>query len=103
MTRLPPTVDAVEEFRIETAAFKAEDSRASGGNITITTKSGTNELHGRLFDFYQTQRLNANSWFNNKIGRQKSVFHRNDFGANIGGPIYLPKIYNGKNKSYFFF
>jgi hypothetical protein len=103
MNRLTPAVDAVEEFRIETAAFKAEDSRASGGNITITTKSGTNELHGLLFDYYQSQRFNANSWLNNKLGRPKSVFHRNDYGANVGGPIYLPKLYNGKNKSYFFF
>lgn len=102
MNRLTPAVDAVEEFRIETAAFKAEDSRASGGNITITTKSGTNELHGLLFDYYQSQRFNANTWLNNKLGRRKSVFHRNDYGANVGGPIYLPKIYNGKNRSYFF-
>jgi hypothetical protein len=59
MNRLTPALDAIEEFRIDTAAFKAEDSRASGGNISITTKSGTNELHGSLFDFYQSQRLNA--------------------------------------------
>src|SRR5262245_498708 len=103
MNRLTPAVDAVEEFRIDTAAFKAEDSRASGGNITITTKSGTNELHGMLFDYFQSQHLNANSWFNNKIGRKKSVFHRNDFGANLGGPVYIPKLYDGRNKTYFFF
>ena len=103
MNRLTPSVDSVEEFRIDTAAFKAEDSRASGGNISITTKSGTNGLHGSAFDFYQTQRLNANSWLNNKLGRKKSIFHRNDFGATIGGPIVIPKIYNGRNKSYFFF
>ncbi len=102
MNRLTPAVDAVEEFRIDTAAFKAEDSRASGGNITITTKSGTNELHGLLFDYYQSQRFNANSWLNNKLGRQKSVFHRNDYGANVGGPVYIPGLYNGKNKTYFF-
>jgi hypothetical protein len=102
MNRLTPAVDAVEEFRIDTAAFKAEDSRASGGNITITTKSGTNELHGLLFDYYQSQRFNANSWLNNKLGRKKSVFHRNDYGANVGGPVYIPGLYNGKNKTYFF-
>src|SRR5438309_2068006 len=79
MNRLTPTVDAVEEFRIETAAFKAEDSRASGGNISITTKSGTNSLHGAAFDYYQSQRLNTNSWQNNKFGRPKSIFQRHDF------------------------
>jgi len=103
MNRLTPALDSIEEFRIDTAAFKAEDSRASGGNIAITTKSGTNDLHGTVFDFYQSQHLNANSWQNNKFGRAKSVFHRNDYGATVGGPIYLPKIYNGRNKSYFFF
>jgi hypothetical protein len=103
MNRLTPTVDAVEEFRIETAAFKAEDSRASGGNISITTKSGTNSLHGSLFDYYQAQELNANSWLNNKLGRPKSIFHRNDFGANVGGPVLIPKVYDGRNKTWFFF
>ena len=103
MNRLTPPVDSVQEFRIETATFKAEDSRASGGNIAVTTKSGTNELHGSVFDYYQSQRLNANSWLNNKLGRQKSIFHRNDFGANVGGPVYIPKVYNGKNKTWFFF
>ena len=103
MNRLTPPVDSVEEFRVDTAVFKAEDSRASGGNISMTTKSGTNELHGSLFDYYQSQRLNANSWGNNRQGLKKAIFHRNDFGANVGGPILLPKVYNGKNQSYFFF
>ncbi len=103
MNRLTPNLDAVEEFRIDTAAFKAEDSRASGGNISITTKSGTNELHGSLFNIYQSQHLNANTWQNNKFGRPKPIFHRNDFGATVGGPIFIPKVYNGRNKSYFFF
>ena len=69
----------------------------------MTTKSGTNELHGSVFDYYQTQRLNANSWLNNKLGRPKSIFHRNDFGANVGGPVYVPKVYDGRNRSWFFF
>jgi hypothetical protein len=103
MNRLTPPVDSVQEFRIETATFKAEDSRASGGNIAVTTKSGTNDLHGAVFDYYQSQVLNANSWLNNKLGRPKSIFHRNDFGANAGGPVYIPKVYNGKNRTWFFF
>ncbi len=103
MNRLTPSVDSVEEFRIETSAFKAENSRASGGNISVTTKSGTNELHGSGFDYFQSDIFNANSWLNNKVGRPKSKFHRNDFGATIGGPVVIPKVYNGKNKTYFFF
>lgn len=103
MNRVTPSIDAVEEFRIDTAAFKAEDSRASGGNISITTKSGTNELHGSAYDYYQSQVLNANTWLNNKLGVPKAKYHRNDFGATVGGPVYIPKVYNGKNKTYFFF
>jgi hypothetical protein len=102
MNRLTPPIDAVEEFRIDTAAFKAEDSRVSGGNIVIVTKSGTNELHGSMFDYYQSQRFNANTWLNNKRGRERPVFHRNDFGATLGGPIFLPRLYNGRDKSYFY-
>lgn len=103
MNRLTPSVDSVEELHIETAAFKAENSRASGGNVSITTKSGTNELHGSAFDYFQSQVFNANTWLNNSLGRSKSKFHRNDFGATVGGPIFIPKIYNGKNKTYFFY
>src|SRR5713101_3647272 len=79
MNRVTPALDSIEEFRIDTAAFKAEDSRASGGNISITTKSGTNQLHGSVFDYYQSQRFNTNSWQNNRLGRAKYIFHRNDF------------------------
>ena len=55
------------------------------------------------FDYHQSQVLNSNSWLNNKLGRPKSIFHRNDFGANAGGPDTCPKVYNGKNKTWFFF
>ncbi|MGH9668396.1 MAG: hypothetical protein ACRD9L_28580, partial [Bryobacteraceae bacterium] len=103
MNRLTPPVDAIEEFHIETADFKAEDSRASGGNISMVTKSGTNDIHGSAFDYYQSEVLDANSWRNNEFGRPKSIYHRNDFGANAGGPVYVPKIYNGKDKSFFYF
>jgi hypothetical protein len=103
MNRLTPSVDSVEEFRIDTSAFKAEYSRASGGNISVTTKSGTNELHGSAFDYFQADWLNANTWLNNRVGRPRPKFHRNDFGATVGGPIVLPKIYDGRNKTYFFF
>jgi hypothetical protein len=103
MNRLTPPVDAVEEYRIDTAVFKAEDSRASGGNVSVTTKSGTNEFHGQAFDYYQSQRLDANSWLNNKLGRNKNTYHRNDFGANGGGPVFLPKLYDGRNRTFFFF
>lgn len=99
---LTPPVDAVEQFRVDMGSYRASDAESSGGSVTMVSKSGTNELHGSAFEYYQSQVLNANSWLNNKLGRDKSVFHRNDFGFTAGGPVYIPKLYNGKNKSYFF-
>ena len=102
MNRLTPPVDSIQELHIETAAFKAEDSRASGGNISMVTKSGTNEFHGSAFDFYQSEVFDANTWRNNLFGRPKAIYHRNDFGVNAGGPVYIPKLYNGRNKTWFY-
>lgn len=99
---LTPPVDAVEQFRVDMGSYKASDAQFSGGAVTMISKSGTNELHGSAFEYYQSQIFNANSWLNNKLGREKSVFHRNDFGFTAGGPAYIPKLYNGKNRSYFF-
>jgi hypothetical protein len=78
---LLPNLDTIQEFRNDTAAFKAEQGRMSGGSMTAVVKSGTNTLHGRAFDYYDTQYLDANSWLNNKLGRAKAIYHRNDFGA----------------------
>jgi hypothetical protein len=103
MKHSTPSIGMIEEFNIQTAAFKAEDSRVSGGLITVVTKSGTNEFHGNAFDIYQSELFGANSWLNNKNGVARSIYHRNDFGASLGGPVYVPKVYNGKNRTYFFF
>jgi hypothetical protein len=92
----------VQEFRVDTGSFRASDQQSSGGSVTMVTKSGTNEFHGSAFDFYQSQNFNANSWLNNKLGRGKPVFHRHDFGFTAGGPVLLPKIYDGRNRSHFF-
>jgi hypothetical protein len=98
---LLPNMDAIEEFRNDTAAFKAEEGRFSGGSMTVVVKSGTNQLHGRAFDYYDTQHFDANSWLNNKVGRAISPYHRNDFGAMASGPVFIPKLYNGKNRTFF--
>lgn len=103
MKHSTPSVGMIEEFNIQTASFKAEDSRVSGGLITVVTKSGTNEFHGNAFEIYQSELFGANTWLNNKNGVVRSIYHRNDFGLAAGGPVYLPKIYNGKNRTYFYF
>jgi hypothetical protein len=101
--RLAPVLDAVEEAHVDTAAFKAEQTHTSGGNMVLTTKSGTNEFHGSAFDYYASQVFSANSWGANRIGSPKAIFHKNEFGINAGGPIFIPKIYNGKNRTFFYF
>jgi len=89
-----PTVEGVEEFRIQTNAYTADYGR-SGGVLTIATKSGTNEFHGTLFDFLRNSRMDANNFFANKAGRELGTFQRNEFGGSVGGPII-------KNKTFFF-
>lgn len=97
-----PTVEGVEEFRIQTNSYSAEYGRSGGGVLTIATKSGTNELHGSLFNFLRNSRMDANNFFANSAGRRLGTFQRNEFGASVGGPIIIPKLYNGKNRTFFF-
>lgn len=96
-----PSVEGVEEFRIQTNAYSAEYGRSGGGILTIATKSGTNQLHGSLFEFFRNSKLDANNWFANASGSRLGKFQRNEFGASAGGPVMLPK-YNGRNKTFFF-
>jgi hypothetical protein len=97
-----PTVEGVEEFRIQTNSYSAEYGRSGGGVLTIATKSGTNELHGSLFDFLRNSQMDANNFFANAAGRRRGTFQRNEFGASVGGPIYIPKLYDGRNRTFFF-
>jgi hypothetical protein len=97
------STDAVDEFRVLTSNFSAEYGQAGDGIVSLTIKSGTNELHGSGYDFLRNKSLDANSWANNLQGLKRSVDTQNDFGATVGGPVWIPKVYNGKNKTFFFF
>lgn len=97
------STDAVDEFRVLTSNFSAEYGQAGDGIVSLTVKSGTNELHGSGYDFLRNRVLDANNWFNNFRGSKRSIDTQNDFGATIGGPVWIPKFYNGKNKTFFFF
>lgn len=97
-----PTIEGVEEFRIQTNSYSAEYGRSGGGVLTIATKSGTNSLRGSLFEFLRNSKMDANNFFANSSNRPLGVFQRNEFGGSVGGPIVLPKIYNGQNKTFFF-
>jgi TonB dependent receptor len=97
-----PSSEGVQEFRIQTNAFSAEYGRTGGGIVTMVTKSGTNQLHGSIYEFLRNSALDANSFFNNARGVPLGSFKRNEFGATLGGPVILPKLFNGRDRSFFF-
>ena len=93
-----PSVDAITEFAVDTNGFKAEYGRAQGGVITFTSKSGTNEFHGTAYEFLRNDALDARRFFE----ARKGVYKQNDFGWSAGGPVYIPKLYDGRNKTFWF-
>ena len=98
-----PSVEAIEQFTVDTNGYKAEYGHAGGGNLTYASKSGTNQLHGTAYEFIRNNDFDANNWFSNRSGIANSIYKQNDFGATAGGPIWIPKIIHGKNRSFFFF
>jgi Carboxypeptidase regulatory-like domain/TonB dependent receptor len=90
------SVDALEEFRIQTSTYAPEFGRTPGGQISIVTRSGTNYLHGTVFDYLRNDVLDANDWFADEAGLRKPEERQNDFGGTFSGPIL-------KNRTFFFF
>jgi len=88
-----PPVDATEEFKVQTNNFSAEFDRTAGGVINVNLKSGTNTLHGTLYEFLRNDRLDANDFFANRAGKKKPVLRYNQFGASAGGPIRRDKTF----------
>jgi len=99
---LIPTIDAIEEFKIHTSAMNAEYGRTGGGVISATYKSGTNTPHGTVYDFWKNSVLNANTWTNNTNRAAKAYTNLHVFGYSVGGPVYIPRVYDGHNKTFFF-
>jgi len=93
---LVPTQDAVQEFRVLTNNVSAEFGGFAGGVVLISTKSGSNDFHGNAYEYFRNTALDANDWFSNHTGLGKSPLHQNQYGVNLGGPIY-------RNKAFFFF
>jgi len=91
-----PSVDSVEEFKVEQSNFSAEYGFAVGAIINVVTRSGTNKFHGSLYEFFRNSVMDANNWFNNAFGTPISPLKRNNFGGTVGGPIR-------KDKTFFFF
>jgi hypothetical protein len=91
-----PSIDLVQEYKVQTNNFSAEFSNTSGGVINVITKSGTNHVHGSLYEFFRDTGLNANDYFANNAGIPRAPFHYNQFGGSVGGPIF-------HDKSFYFF
>src|SRR5436309_8336140 len=87
------TVDSTEEFKVQTNGMSAEFGRTSGGVISMISKSGTNQIHGSLFEFLRNDKVNANDFFANKAGRARTPSRVNQFGGTVGGPIRKDKLF----------
>jgi hypothetical protein len=98
-----PPVGSIQEFKVQSGAYSAEFGRSGGGNINLITKSGGNNFHGTVYEYLQNSELNANGWARNRLGLRKISNRRNHFGVSLSGPVWVPKIYNGKEKTFFFF
>jgi hypothetical protein len=98
-----PSVEAIEQFTVDTNGYKAEFGHAGGGNLTYVSKSGTNQYHGSAYEFIRNNDFDSNNFFNNTAGIANSIYKQNDFGFTFGGPVWIPKVYRGKEKTFFFF
>ena len=104
-----PNVDAIQEFTLARGNYDAGYGRSGGGQVVVATKSGTSTFHGTAYEFVRNTALDANEWFNKRTQAQNGepnknpVNHHNVYGFTIGGPIFIPKVYNAdKNKTFFF-
>ena len=98
-----PQVDSIQEFKVNTSPYAAEFGRTGGGVISFAMRSGTNAFHGTLHNFLRNSVLDANGFNANRAGQPRRAFRRNQFGGTVGGPVRIPKVYNGKDKTFFFF
>ncbi|MGI9066201.1 MAG: TonB-dependent receptor domain-containing protein [Pyrinomonadaceae bacterium] len=115
-----PTVDSIKEFKVLTSNYTAEIGRSGGGVVTVVTRGGGNDFHGSLYEFFRNDRLNANTFFNNRQARlangavnpifKTPKLRYNNFGGTISGPVMLPlfgeggpRYWSGRNKTFFFF
>ncbi|HXP84873.1 MAG TPA: TonB-dependent receptor [Bryobacteraceae bacterium] len=99
------SVDAMQEFAVQTSNYSAELGQAGGGLFNVTMKSGTNQLHGTAYEYFVNEFLNAGTPFTNDGhgGLLRPRQRRNDYGFSLGGPVFIPKLYNGHDKAFFYF
>jgi len=96
------SIDALQEFRVQSSTYSAEYGNGPGAQFSLVTRSGTNTFHGTVFDYLRNDYFDANDWFNNNLNVRKAPLRQNDFGGSIGGPLRIPRIYDGRNRTFFF-
>jgi hypothetical protein len=96
------SVDALQEFRVQSSTYSAAYGRSPGGQFSLVTRSGTNIIHGSAFDYLRNNFFDANDWFNDHYGKPTPGLRQNDFGGTVGGPILIPGVYDGRGRSFFF-
>ncbi len=97
-----PAVDSIGEFKLEVGSLSAEYGRSGGSMTNIVVRSGTNQIRGSLYEFFRNSKLDANQFFARGQGRPLAAFGSNTFGVAVGGPVWFPKLYNGKNRTFWF-
>lgn len=102
-SEVAPGPDAYQEFTVSTSSYSAEFGSSSGGVVNFTLKTGGNGYHGEVYDLLRNTAFNANTFVNNFNNLPRNVDQENDFGFNLGGPVWIPKLYKGTNRTFFFF
>jgi Carboxypeptidase regulatory-like domain len=100
---IQPAIDAIQEFKVQTNITSSEFGEAAGANVAVATKSGTNQLHGSVYEFLRNNKLDATEWAANRAGLSNTPLRRNQYGFTLGGPIYIPHLFNGRDKAFWFF
>ncbi|MFB3826770.1 MAG: TonB-dependent receptor domain-containing protein [Bryobacteraceae bacterium] len=98
-----PSADAIQEFKVVANAYDAQYGRQGGATINVTTRAGTNEYHGGVYHFHRNSSMGVNTFQSNLTGRAKDLWHFNMWGGQLGGPINIPKVYKGRDRTFFFF
>ena len=98
-----PPAASITEFKVQTASYDATIGNTIGATVNVSTKGGTNELHGEFHEWFRNSALDTKNIFQNRSGQKLPVYQDNRFGNSLGGPVYIPKLYNGKNKTFWFY
>ena len=102
-TTIYPVPDAIEEFKLQAGDNSAEFGHSAGAVVNAVLKSGTNQIKGDVWEYFRNEALNANDYFSNLNHVRRPEYRQNQFGGTIGGPVYIPGHYDGRNKTFFFF